>query len=125
MVSTYLRLKAPNSGGSSGGALLLSKLYEHTNVIITTNLSFSEWATVFGDAKMTTALLDRLTHQCHTGETGNDNFRLKQLPQQPKTRKEKTPSSPTDETLTIIAKVCHFSMKTPSHFSAAISSLRH
>lgn len=64
-----------------GGNLLfqvISSRYERCSTIITTNLEFKEWTSIFGTQQLTNALLDRLTHRCHIIPMNGDSYRLKE-----------------------------------------------
>lgn len=55
-----------------------SSRYERASVIITTNLEFTEWTSLFGDEKMTAALLDRLTHRSHILLLNGPSYRFRE-----------------------------------------------
>jgi hypothetical protein len=98
-----------------GGALLfhlLFKLYKRTSAVITTNLSFGEWASVFDDVKMTTALPDRLTHRCHILKTGNDSFRFKNSSASLNLKRKTSSTYPHREAFRPTKRVGQYSMET-------------
>jgi len=66
---------------AGGGELLFqfcSERYERGSLIITTNLEFGSWVEVFGNERMTAALLDRLTHRCHIVQIKGESYRFKE-----------------------------------------------
>jgi len=82
---------------SPTGAELLfevfSQRYERGSIIVTSNLPFEDWTSVFGSERLTGALLDRLTHHVHILELNGDSYRLKQS----KSRRRKTPTPASDD----------------------------
>jgi len=69
---------------------IISRAYEHHSLMVTSNLPFEQWTEVFGSERLTGALLDRLTHNCHILEANGQSYRLRQAKKHSKRHKSKT-----------------------------------